>query len=43
LTTSFGPARLEKFVVWTDEVSDRDLGEAPGRLAPIGWNAASQV
>jgi transglutaminase-like putative cysteine protease len=30
-TTSFGPTTLEKFVVWTDEVSEGALNSAPRR------------
>jgi transglutaminase-like putative cysteine protease len=33
LTTSFGPANLEKFTVWTDEVQDASVSE-PQRLPP---------
>jgi transglutaminase-like putative cysteine protease len=43
MTTSFGMTRLEKFAVWTDEVSDDELGGMPERRTPIGWNATSQV
>ncbi|MDQ2694343.1 MAG: transglutaminase family protein [Pseudomonadota bacterium] len=30
LLTSFGPSRLERFTVWTDEVGEEALGPAPG-------------
>jgi transglutaminase-like putative cysteine protease len=43
LTTSFGTTRLEKFAVWTDEVSEGELGGMPERRTPVGWNATSQV
>ena len=43
LTTSFGTTRLEKFAVWTDEVSERELGGVQERRTPVGWNATSQV
>jgi transglutaminase-like putative cysteine protease len=43
LTTTFGTTRLEKFAVWTDEVSDRELGGVQERRTPVGWNATSQV
>ena len=43
LTTSFGTTRLEKFAVWTDEVSEGELGGVQGRRTPVGWNATSQV
>ena len=36
LTTSFGTTRLEKFNVWTVEVSDRELDGATDRPAPVG-------
>ena len=34
LTTSFGVTRLEKFTVWTDEVSEPALAEPAGRPVP---------
>jgi transglutaminase-like putative cysteine protease len=34
LTTSFGVTRLEKFTVWTDEVSEAALAEPAGRPMP---------
>ncbi len=43
LTTSFGTTRLEKFAVWTDEVSAGELGGMQERRTPVGWNATSQV
>ena len=43
LTTSFGTTRLEKFAVWTDEVSEGEPGEVHERRIPVGWNATSQV
>jgi transglutaminase-like putative cysteine protease len=43
LTTSFGTTRLEKFAVWTDEVSERELGGVQERRAPLAWNATMQV
>jgi transglutaminase-like putative cysteine protease len=43
LTTSFGTTRLDKFAVWTDEVSEGELGEMQERRIPVGWNATSQV
>ena len=43
LTTTFGATRLEKFAVWTDEVSERELGDMQEPRTPVGWNATSQV
>jgi transglutaminase-like putative cysteine protease len=43
LTTSFGTTRLDKFAVWTDEVSERELGGVQERRAPLAWNATMQV
>ena len=43
LTTSFGTTLLEKFAVWTDEVSDGELGELQRRRTPTDWNATSQI
>lgn len=43
LTTSFGTTRLEKFAVWTDEVSESELGGLQERRTPHGWNATLQV
>jgi transglutaminase-like putative cysteine protease len=43
LTTSFGTTRLEKFAVWTDEVSERELSGVHERRAPLAWNATMQV
>ena len=35
LTTTFGPTTLEKFVVWTDEVPDLEVG---GELKGRRWS-----
>jgi transglutaminase-like putative cysteine protease len=43
LTTSFGTTRLETFTVWTDEVSDSELGGVPPPCNPVDWDATSQV
>ncbi len=43
LTTSFGTTLLEKFAVWTDEVSENELGGLQERRTPDGWNATLQV
>jgi hypothetical protein len=31
LLTSFGPSRLERFTVWTDEVGEEALVQAPNQ------------
>ena len=43
LTTTFGTTRLEKFAVWTDEISGHELGEVNERRTSVGWNTTSQV
>jgi hypothetical protein len=43
LTTSFGTTRLEKFVVWTDEVADHQGNGVQERRSAQGWNATSQI
>lgn len=43
LTTSFGPTRLEKFAVWTDEITEVELAGALESPVPAGWNATTQV
>jgi len=34
LTTSFGTTKLEKFVVWTDEVGEDALSKPPAPVVP---------
>jgi hypothetical protein len=43
LTTSFGATRLDKFAVWTDGVTERELDEVPERRTSVEWNATTQV
>jgi hypothetical protein len=35
LTTSFGPTKLEKFVVWTDEVGEDALLKPAAPVVPV--------
>ena len=43
LTTSFGNTRLEKFVVWTDEVGEDALSRPPAPKETGLWKAVSEV
>jgi len=43
LTTSFGTTRLDKFVVWTDEVGEDALKQAPAPKLTGAWKAVSEV